>query len=397
MKGNIREGKIEKIVNGGFGLLRSEEGVVFLKYVAPGEKVKYRIKEKAKGIIWGEVIEIDEPHPDRVSPECQYYGECGGCALSHLKYDQQVEIKREVFADDLFRLGKIKTDCKKFYISPEYSYRVRAKLKGIENGKIGFIRKGSNDVMEIQNCLIVVPEINHFIKKWNNMDSMDFFHQIDVFFNNTENRLYVHITGMPNPEMIRKFDLFEDTIFSWKESGKDNTSILNVGKYNYRVSPDNFFQVNRFQWENMLDKADSWMESSRLSLDLYTGSGFFIPILLKYSRRVIGIENNKKSIRLAKRGFQKAEFVRSPVEKFIFPSAERIIIDPPRSGIHDNVIREIIKTGPETIIYTSCSSATLARDLSKFIKNDYRIEEMAMLDLFPQSAHLETMTLLKHN
>ncbi len=212
MNGKIKEGKIEKIVNGGFGLLRSEEGIVFLKYAAPGEKVKYRMIEKAKGIIWGEIIEIDKVHPDRVNPECIYYGECGGCAFSHLKYELQLKIKREILEDDLKRIGKIVVKCRNIYSSPEYSYRVRAKLKGIKNGNIGFIRKGTNDVMEINNCLIVVPEINNFIKKWNGLTSMDFFHQIDVFYNNTENRLYVHITGVPGPEMIRKFDLFKNTV-----------------------------------------------------------------------------------------------------------------------------------------------------------------------------------------
>ncbi|MEN8222108.1 MAG: hypothetical protein ABFR36_02510 [Acidobacteriota bacterium] len=397
MNENIREGKIEKIVNGGFGLLRSEDGIVFLKYVAPGEKVKYRERERAKGIIWGDVVEIDEPHPGRVTPECRYYGDCGGCALSHLRYDLQMKIKEDILTDDLNRIGKLKINCQNIYTSPEYSYRVRAKLKGLENGKIGFVRKSTNDIMEINSCMIVVPEINDFIRKWNNADSMGFFHQIDVFYNNTEKRLYVHITGEPEPETIRKFSLFENTFFSWNGSDKDNSSELRIGDYNYMVSPDSFFQVNRFQWEDMLNIADSWMKSSDLSLDLYTGSGFFIPVLLKYSGKVIGIENSKRSVQLAEKSFLNAEFLRSPVEKYLFPSADLMIIDPPRSGIPDSVIQRIFQTGPDTVIYISCSSATLARDINKFIQNNYRIEETALLDLFPQTAHFETMTLLKHN
>ncbi len=148
----------------------------------------------------------------------------------------------------------------------------------------------------------------------------------------------------------------------------------------------------------MLNVADSWMgDDSGISLDLYTGSGFFIPVLLKHSDRVIGIENNKRSVKLAERAFPKAEFIRSPVEKYVIKSADRIIADPPRSGIPDSVTGEIIQADPDSILYISCSSATLSRDLNIFIQNGYRIGEMVMLDLFPQTAHFETMTLLRHN
>lgn len=354
------------------------------------------MKEKSKGIIWGELSDTIEAHPDRVVPECSYYGNCGGCALSHLKYDLQLKIKRDILTDDLERIGKIEINCGNIYPSPEFSYRVRAKLKGIKNGKIGFIRKSTNDVMEINSCLVVVPEINEFIKKWNSTDSMEFYHQIDVFFNNSENKLYVHITGQPDPDTVEKFSLFRNTYFSWGGNKAGNSSVLKIKGYNYHVSPDSFFQVNRFQWENMLNIADSWMNRTEAALDLYTGVGFFIPVLLEYSGKVIGVENNKRSVQLAEKAFKEAEFIRSPVEKYSFQPADSIIIDPPRSGIPDNVIKKIFLTGADSVIYISCSSATLARDLNKFIQNGYRIEEMALLDLFPQTAHLETMTLLRH-
>src|SRR5210317_417551 len=124
MNRNISEGTVERVVNGGFGLIRTDEGIVFLKYTAPGEKVKYRISEKAKGILWGKVIEIIKPHPDRVQPRCEYYGECGGCALSHLNYNRQVKIKESILADDLERIGKIGLTLDDIHRSPEFFYRV---------------------------------------------------------------------------------------------------------------------------------------------------------------------------------------------------------------------------------------------------------------------------------
>ncbi len=395
---NITEtGIVEKIVNGGFGLIRSEHGTVFLKYVIPGEEVVYRVKEKAKGILWGEVLKIKKHFPNRIIPKCPYYGECGGCILSHMKYDNQLRIKKGILTDDLRKIGNIDMDSINVIGSPEFSYRIRAKLKGLKNGKIGFIRRGTNDVMEIDSCMLVTPEMNNFINKWNSAEEMQFFHQIDLFFNSTEKKLYVHVTGEPDKDTVDKFSIFGDTDFSWKGNRETNNSVLRIGEYTYHVAPDNFFQVNKFQWENMLNKVDSWMETSDLSLDIYTGSGFFIPVLLKYSKRVIGIENSKISVKLAKRSFKNAEFVRSPVEKFLFNSADTIIVDPPRSGIPGITIEKIFKANPSTVIYISCSSATLARDLKKFVHNNFNIKEMVMLDLFPQTAHLETMTLLKKN
>ena len=395
MDEKIREGKIEKIVNGGFGLIRSDEGIVLLNYVVPGETIKYRIRERAKGINWGSVINIEDPYTERIVPDCKYYGECGGCVLSHLKYEDQIRIKKEILTDDLKRIGKLEIDCNNLITSPAYKYRARAKLKGLSNGKIGLIRKGTNDVIQIDSCLIVAPEIDEFISRWNNREGMPFFHQLDIFFNETDKNLYIHLSAKPKKEDLKALDLFENTIFSWTGSKTGIESVLKVGEFNYTVSPDTFFQVNRFQWKNMLDIVDSWMGKGELSIDLYTGSGFFIPVLLKYSDRVIGVENSKRSVELAERSFEKAEFLRMPVEKFNLPEADTIIIDPPRSGIPRNVIQKIIEIKPGKIINISCSTATLARDLSYFADNGYKIEEMFLIDLFPHTAHLETMTLLK--
>ena len=391
----IRKGKIEKIVNGGFGLIRSEDGIVLINYSIPGEKVKYRIKERAKGVIWGELTEIIEPDPKRVKPECIYFGKCGGCIFSHLEYEDQLKIKRGILKDDLKRIGKLDINCDRILRSPEYMYRSRARFKGLSNGKIGFVKKGTNEVMEINSCMIISPEINQFLNKWNSMDNMPFFHQIDLFFNNTNNLLYVHLSEHPGNGFKTISDNFKKTIFSWKGNEQFGESILKVDKYSYHVSPDTFFQVNRFQWENMLEIADSWMSETELSIDLYSGVGFFIPVLKKYSKKVIGVENSKRSVNLAKKNFKNTDLRRVPVEKFIFPDFNKIIIDPPRSGIPGNVLKDLIFSKPDTIINISCSTATLARDLKSFIDNGYKIEEMIMIDMFPQTAHMETMTLLK--
>ncbi len=393
MKREIKTGVVERIVNGGFGLIRSDTGIVFLKYVAPDEVVKYYVKERAKGINWGEVVDILDPHPKRVVSECEYYGECGGCTLSHLKYDDQLEIKSKILINDVLRIGKLDIKPDKIYSSPEFNYRARAKLKGMSNGKIGFIKKGTNEVMEIRNCLTVTSEINRFISLWNSKDTMPFFHQLDILFNRSDNKLYVYLSEKPKMESKEILDSFDDTIFSWRGNEDSAESELKIGEFGYLVSPDTFFQVNMFQWENMLNIADSFIGNNNVSIDLFTGNGFFIPLLLGKSEKVIGIESNRRSVEMAKKKFKEAEFLRIPAEKYSLPDVEQIIVDPPRSGIPKGVMRNIVKVKPESIISISCSTASFARDLSLFVKNGYSLKELVMIDLFPQTAHVETISL----
>jgi len=395
MKKEMKTGVVEKIINGGFGLIRSDEGIVFLKYVAPDEVVEYYIRERAKGINWGEVVELSNPHQGRIIPECEYYGECGGCTLSHLKYEDQLRIKNIILKDDLLRIAKINIEPDRVYSSPEFGYRVRAKLKGLKNGKIGFIKKGTTNVMEINKCLTLTSEINKFISKWNSEKNMPFFHQFDVFFNYTENKLYVHLSEEPDNKSKDMLCFFDEVVFSWRGNEDCGESKLVIGDYNYHVSPDTFFQVNMFQWENMLNIVNSFIKKVEVSVDLFSGNGFFIPLLMENSEKVIGVEHSKRSVTLAIKSFKEAKFLRIPAEKYSFSDADQIIIDPPRSGIPKEVIKGILKMKPDLIINISCSTASFARDLSSFVNNGYCLKELIIVDLFPQTAHIETISLLK--
>lgn len=396
MENEIKTGIVEQIVNGGFGLVRSSEGVVFLKYVCPGEKIQYTIKERVKGIIWGDVIKILNPMENRVTPECKYYGECGGCIFSHIPYEEQLKIKQEILINDLRRIGNLDDiTINKIYGSEPFKYRIRAKLKGIENGKIGFIRRGTNDVMEINNCSIVDDPVNNFITKWNRSKNPPFFHQLDIFYNISSKITYVHLSSTPGKNDLLFFNSFKNTVFTWELNEKEGESVLKIKGSEFIVSPGVFFQVNRFQWETMFDIVESMLEYSDISLDLYTGTGFFVPLLKKYSNKVIGVENSKLSVDFAERSFPDVLFIRLPVEKFTLPDAGQILVDPPRSGLPKKVLDQLIKLKIKNVIYVSCSTSTLARDLKYFKSNGYNIQELNMVDLFPQTSHIETITSLK--
>jgi 23S rRNA (uracil1939-C5)-methyltransferase len=389
--GSPRRGIVEKIINGGWGLVRSDEGVVFLNYVLPGEEVHYRIKEKARGILWGELLEVLTPSEHRVDPPCPYFGECGGCVFQHIDYQYQKTIKRNILEDDLKRIGGYETVVPKIIESPPYQNRIRARMKAQEDGKIGFIRKGTNRVIPINHCLLFPGKINQFLEKWNALENPPFFHQMDILMNRENQEVYIHLSHPPKEEKeVLKFS--PGITFSWKGNEDAAVSGLNIKGGAYCVSPAVFFQVNPFQWENMLNIVESYLGPCDTIIDLYSGVGFFIPVLKKYSKKIIGVESDGFSMTLAKRAFPGVEFYKTAVEKFGFPRADVIILDPPRSGISKYVMKRILNRQYKKIIYISCSSAAFSRDLKILRERGYQLKDLKILDLFPQTAHLETIS-----
>lgn len=390
----MKEGKIEQIVNGGWGLLRSDEGVVFVNYVIAGEEVIYRIKEQARGVLWGEVIEVLTPSSHRVKAPCPYFGKCGGCVFQHIDYEQQLTIKEEIFKDDLRRIGGVDCSIHSVQASPPYHNRIRARMKGYEDGRIGFIRKGTNDVLPIDRCLLFPEAINQFLEKWNTLDEPPFFYQLDIFFNPQDKNLYVYLSHPPKEPVKKILESFPGVIFSWKGKEEKGVSQLTIRDTTYYVSPDVFFQVNPYQWENMLATVEKYLEDSPRMIDLYCGVGFFIPLLNARAKEVIGVESYGFSVQLAQKAFPEVEFFKSPSEKFYFPEADTLLVDPPRSGLSRHVMKRIVSGNYKRLIYISCSSATFGRDLKELLENGYRMEEIRAFDLFPQTSHLETITSL---
>jgi 23S rRNA (uracil1939-C5)-methyltransferase len=388
----MKQGTIEKIVNGGWGLVRSEEGVVFLNYAIPGEEVTYRIRERARGVLWGELIEVLKPSPKRETPPCPYFGQCGGCIFQHIDYTAQLQFKSAILKNDLERIGDYREPLPPVIPSPPYRNRVRARMKGVDDGRIGFIRKGTNIVLPIDHCLLFPDPVNRFLIKWNAIPEPPFFHQLDIFFNPDTEKIYVYLSHPPDEAASAILKQFSDIVFSWKGNEINSITKLNIDDSDYYVSPDVFFQVNPHQWENMLNAVKSHLKPAKTLIDLYCGVGFFIPLLQRFASNVIGIESYSFSIDLARKAFPGVEFHKMPAEKFDFPSADAIVLDPPRSGLSKHVMSELLDKKYKKLVYISCASATFSRDLKILLANGYRLHDLQVFDLFPQTAHLETIS-----
>ena len=388
-----QRGVVEQIVNGGWGLVRSEAGVVFLHFVLPGEEVAYRIKERAKGLLWGELVEVLTPSAQRVDPPCPYYGTCGGCAFQHIDYAFQLQIKKEILRSDLQRIGKFPMAEIKVKASPAFHYRMRTRWKGCTDGRLGLVEKGTVRVFPIDRCLLLPEPVNDFLTQWNRAAHPPLFVQQDMLWNPTDEKIYIYLTPPPAGQGRQRLKEFPQVSFSWQGNEKAGVSALGIKDWTFQVSPAAFFQVNRFQWDNMLNLVEQYFEEAQTAIDLYSGVGFFIPLLKKFYRQVMGVESHGLSVQLAKKAFPAAAFFRLTAEKFHFPGADIMLCDPPRSGLSKSVIQQILKKKYRRLIYISCSSASYARDLKILREGGYRLADINLLDLFPHTPHLEIVSL----
>jgi len=379
--------KIEKLVFGGKGLSRDLEKVTFVPLTLPGEKVRVRVTKQHNDYQEAVAIEIVEPSPDRVSPECSYFGVCGGCQLSHAQYGKQVQLKLETLQETLRRNDLTFPEIQIITGKP-FGYRHRAQLKYDALHKtLGFFEANSNRVIDIHECICLTPGLNDLLKSLRAKvcsQSLPGLREIECYENDQQER-----AAFFSPR-IAQFSSLENQELSISFRGN-----------RYPMNPQVFLQVNPGMWRAMIQEVESHYEGPTLknALELYCGAGFFTAPLAQRFERMIACEENPQAITHAKKhpGLKNVEWICARVENFKFPpDLDAVIVDPPRPGLHQNVLRQLIDRKPEWISYVSCDCTTFARDVKK-LKQFYTIKKMTMLDLFPQTYHFETIALLKGN
>jgi 23S rRNA (uracil1939-C5)-methyltransferase len=374
---------IEKLVYGGDGLARLDGKVIFTPYVLPAETVQANI-ERVKNDLWrGELIEVTSSSTSRVTPECPYFQRCGGCNYQHAGYAFQVDQKRSILREVLRRVGKIEFDGEIEAITGDpWKYRNRAQLH-IENGAMGYFEHGSHTLCSIDHCPIVSPILNDAIAKVNSeLPAFRWFTgTVELFTNETDVQVNVH-DRIPPP--IRP--LFE----SLGTSG----SIEYDG---FRVGRNSFFQVNRFLIDRMVDctVGGSLGDSA---LDLYAGVGLFSARLAKQFKQVTAIESSRGAFYDLQHNVPSVTAENKTTEEYLASlelKPDLILADPPRAGLGKQVVRELVRIHAPHLTIVSCDPATLARDLQGLLANGYAIEKVTLIDLFPQTFHLEAIVHLR--
>jgi 23S rRNA (uracil1939-C5)-methyltransferase len=367
---------IEKLVYGGDGLSRLESKVVFTPYVLPGEKVRAEV-DRIKNDLWrGRLLEVLEPAPARVAPPCPYFQRCGGCHYQHADYAFQVQQKRSILREALQRVGKIEFNGEIDAITGEpWGYRNRVQLH-IENGAIGYFEHGSHKLCAIDHCPIVSPALNGAISKLQgNLGRISA--TVELFTNEME--MQVNVLDRVPQSTYRVFEAL-GTSAPLEYDG-------------FRVSRNSFFQVNRFLVDRLVDCAIGGAQGT-FAVDLYAGVGLFAARLAKRFARATAVESSSSAFRDLEYNVKNIAAENKTSEEYLGALQEKpdlILADPPRAGLGKHAVKELSRIQAPRLTIVSCDPATLARDLQGLLASGYRIEKITLVDLFPQTFHLETV------
>jgi 23S rRNA (uracil1939-C5)-methyltransferase len=390
---------VEKLVYGGDGLGRLDGRAVLAPFVLPGERVRLEALAEKPGLLRAALLEVLAAAPERVTPPCPYFTRCGGCHYQHAPYALQLEMKRAILEDQLRRIGKIEPPAEIGVVSAEpWGYRNRVQLH-VAGGALGYRQAQSHKLCPIEQCPIGSPAIGAAISVLRGMlgDSRwpRFIRAIELFTNETEMQLNVLETDRPVAR--RFFDWCAERIPGLVTGALDYTA----AGCTWRVSYGSFFQVNRFLIDKLVETALAGAEGQS-ALDLYAGVGLFSLPLAQRFAAVTAVESGARAAGDLRFNSERAGLdvrveqanAEDWLEQLQSPP-DFVLLDPPRAGIGKRLVERLAQLHPPHLAIVSCDPATLARDLAGLTGAGYRIERLTLVDLFPQTYHLETVAHLR--
>ena len=419
---------IEKLVYGGDGLARlpaDEHGrgkAVFLPFVLEGEEVEAALVEEKPGFARARAEKILQASATRVAPHCPYFQQCGGCQYQHASYEHQLEVKAAILRENLRRIARLEIEELTVHPSPPWQYRNRTRLKVQCSAKIalGYYKFNSHDFLPVQECPISSPLINRSIAAlWKWESCTENLQEIELFADDEDSRLLIelycapgisraaaqklsdHVRGLM-PE-IAGAAVFESPKGNGPNQNREPRKVAAAGatelvytvdQTSYRVSAGAFFQVNRHLIAELAAAATQGY-SGEVALDVYAGVGLFSSVLARSFAQVIAVEASQTShADLVHNSPKNVKAVRAASEQYLQkqgPRPDLIVVDPPRGGLGEGVIRCLTERNPRWLVYVSCDPATLARDLRGLVSHGYSIKQAHLVDLFPQTYHLESV------
>ena len=437
-KNEIYRATVSGFTSEGLGVCRVDGCAVFVPNAAPNEEYDLRIVHIGKTAAHGKIVNIITRSPERVNRACPYAKLCGGCDFWHLTYEAETEIKRQRVLDALNRLGGQTLENLEITAAKTcLSYRNKAQYPLSSDGKVGFFKKGTHEVIEIDRCLIL-PEITDQAKaaviSWMKQAKVKPYDE--ATHKGLVRHIFVRTAGATGQIMVclvingedipqKKRLIFELTKINGMTSisynintRKGNAVLGDVTKtiwgedaiedilcgLRFRISPRSFYQVNRDQAEILYEKAIAAAELSgnETVLDLYCGTGTITLCLAKKAKSVIGVEVIDAAIENAnenatRNGIENARFFCADAGQAAKQLASEgtkpdvIVVDPPRKGISADVIVAICEMAPKKVVYVSCDPATLARDVKILCEKGYRLAHAEAVDLFPRCSHIESI------
>lgn len=402
--------RLTTLVYGGDAMGRLPDGrAVFVPGALPDELVRLRLLEEKRGHARAELMEVLEASPDRVAPACGNSAECGGCHYQHMSYDAQLRWKTEILRDQLTRIGGIKeAPIKAIIPSPKHwHYRNHVQFHLAPDGRLGFQMPNSHTVVPIEKCCLC-EEVLDEVSRQLDLGPVPGLDLVSLRVGAGDEVMMVLEGQDPQPPEF-DVDIPISALYIGPEGSHllsgDTSLIMEVLERPFRVSADSFFQVNTQQAEAMvrhlLEKLP--LNSNATVLDVYCGVGLFSAWMAPKVKRLIGVELSPSACQdfaVNLNEFDHVELYQGAAED-VLPALDVrpdvVVLDPPRAGLERRALEAIVERRPALVAYVSCDPATLSRDLKRFIEAGYMLTQVTPFDLFPQTYHIETIVLLKHN
>ena len=432
---------IEGYGEGGMGVARIDGRVVFVHGALRGEKCRVLILKTLKSVAFAKVLEVIEPSSERITPDCPYFPRCGGCTYRHIRYEEELRLKKQRVQDNLSRIGGSDVTVEEILGARDtLRYRNKAQYPVSKDGAVGFYRARTHEVIECEHCLLVKPEadaaaeaLREYMQScrvagYDEKTGRGLVRHLYIRSNAAgESLVCVLVNGDKLPKEDRLVTLLRDACpkctgivlgTNTKKGnvilgdryrtlwGSDRLEDTLCGK-TFRLSVPSFYQVNRVQAERLYAKAIEFasLTGQETVLDLYCGAGTITLALSDHAKKVLGAEIVPEAIddareNAARNGVKNAEFFcgdASDVAKKLARENLRpdvITVDPPRKGLAADVVESIAEMQPGRVVYVSCDSATMARDVKRLADLGYTAQRACAVDMFPRADHVETVVLL---
>ena len=432
---------IEGYGEGGMGVARIDGRVVFVHGALRGEKCRVLILKTLKSVAFAKVLEVLEPSSERITPDCPYFPRCGGCTYRHIRYEEELRLKKQRVQDNLSRIGGSDVTVEEILGARDtLRYRNKAQYPVSKDGAVGFYRARTHEVIECEHCLLVKPEadaaaeaLREYMQScrvagYDEKTGRGLVRHLYIRSNAAgESLVCVLVNGDKLPKEDRLVTLLRDACpkctgivlgTNTKKGnvilgdryrtlwGSDRLEDTLCGK-TFRLSVPSFYQVNRVQAERLYAKAIEFagLTGQETVLDLYCGAGTITLALSDHAKKVLGAEIVPEAIddareNAARNGVKNVEFFcgdASDVAKKLARENLRpdvITVDPPRKGLAADVVESIAEMQPQRVVYVSCDSATMARDVKRLADLGYTAQRACAVDMFPRADHVETVVLL---
>ena len=369
--------------NIGNGIARYNNIVIFIKNALKDEKIEIEITKVNKNFMIGKIINIIEKSNKRIEPICKYYDVCGGCNFLHTSFDNEKDIKLRY----LERLFNRKIDY--LEVKNDLYYRNKVTLHVI-NAKLGYFNDKTHEICEIDKCYLLNPKISLKISELSKMN----LNKIDeIIIRAINDKIVINIIGN-----IKNFKIDCDSLYINNNYVYGDKYLIDyIDDYKFTIYPDSFYQVNKEGMINIYNKALEYTSNSNTLLDLYCGTGTIGIWMNKKYKKILGVDINSDSIKNANinkelNNLNNIEFICDDA-KNIKGKFDSIIVDPPRSGLSNEVIDYLNNSKSNKIIYISCNPNTLKRDVDLLI--NYELKDISYTNMFPRTKHLECICILE--